>query len=124
MYAGFAALGRSGDVDTYVREFYDSACEYYPLEESGPVRGHDELILWNTRWFEAWDALDVQLDDVVSVGDKLMTEIRVEARGGASGLTVSRSFFHVFELRDGKISRMYEYETRPEALQAAGAERT
>jgi ketosteroid isomerase-like protein len=66
-----------------------------------------------------WDALDVQLDDVVSVGDKLMTEVRVEGRGGGSGLEVSRSFFHVFELRDGKISLMHEYESRPEALQAA-----
>jgi ketosteroid isomerase-like protein len=121
MYAGFAALMRGADVAAYVRTFYDPACEYYPVEESDPIRGHDELIRWNSRWFEAWDAFDVELEDVVPVGDKLMTEIRVEGRGGGSGLEVGRSFFHLFEMREGKIFRMHEYETRRDALQAAGA---
>ena len=120
MYAGFASLSRGGDVGEYVQEFYDPACEYYPLEESGAIRGHDELIRWNSRWFEVWDELDVELEEVVPAGDSLMTKVRVEGRAGQSGLEVSQSFFHLFELRNGKILRMHEYESRDDALSAAG----
>ena len=120
MYAGFASLARGGDVDEYVREFYDPACEYYPLEEADAIRGHDELIRWNSRWFEVWDELDVELEEVSRVGDKLMTKIRVEGRASQSGLEVSQPFFHLFELRDGKIFRMHEHESRDDALSAAG----
>lgn len=121
MYSGFGALMRGGDVGAFVRAHYDPDCEYYPVEESDPSRGHDEVIRWISRWFEAWDAFDVELEDVVRVGDRLMTEVRVEGRGSGSGLEVSKSFFHLFELRRGKILRMYEYETRRDALQAAGS---
>jgi ketosteroid isomerase-like protein len=116
MYAGFAGLAGGGDVGEYVRRFYDPGCEYYPLEESGPVRGHDELIRWNGDWFEVWDELDVELVDLVPAGEKVVTEVKVEGRGNKSGLEVSQAFFHAFELRNGRIFRMYEYETREEAL--------
>lgn len=80
------------------------------------------MIQWIGRWFEAWDSFDVELKDVVHIDDKLMVEIWMEGRGGGSGLEVSRPGFHVFELREGKILRMYEFDSRPDALQAAGAD--
>ena len=119
MYARFAALVFGADVADYVREFYDPECEYYPLEESEPVRGHDELIRWNSRWFEVWDTFDVELREAIPRGEKCVTDIRIEGRGSGSGLEVDQPFFHVFEFRDGKIFRMHEYETREAALAAA-----
>ena len=122
MYAAFGSLSRGGDVEAYVREFWDPACEYHPLEESDPIRGYDQLIRWNSRWFEVWDSIDVDLRDVVPVDGKLVTEFRLEGRAGASGLEVSQPFSHVIEMRDGRIFRMYEYESRDEALQAVRGE--
>ena len=122
MYAGFASLASGADVEAYVREFWDPACEYHPLEESDPVRGHDDLIRWNDRWFEVWDTIDVELREVTPVGGKLVTEFKLEGRATASGLEVSQPFCHVLELRDGRIFRMYEYESRDEALEAVRGE--
>ena len=119
MYEGFATLSRGADVDAYVRRFFHPACEYFPVEESEPVRGHDEMIRWNKRWLDVWQAIDVEVTDVTTVGDRVLTEIKLKGQGGTSGLDVSQTFFHLFELRDGKIARMDEYSTRQEALEAA-----
>lgn len=119
MYSRFAALVSGADVADYVREFFHPECEYHPVEESEPVCGHDEMIRWNSRWFEVWDTFASEPGEAIPVGERLVTEVHIEGRGSGSGLEVDERFFHVFEFRDGTILRMHEYETREAALDAA-----
>jgi hypothetical protein len=43
------------------------------------------------------------------------------AEGGAgSGVQVNQRFFHICDLRDGKVLRVREYVERDQALEAAG----
>ena len=119
MYPAFASLAQGADVVAYVRAFYDPEVEYHPVDEAGFVRGHDELISWNSRWFEAWTRFDVHIDEIVETDGKFVTGITVLGRGRESDVDISQRIFHVCELRDGKILRMHEYVDRDEALSSA-----
>jgi ketosteroid isomerase-like protein len=121
MYAAFSELAEGADVETYVSTYFDPACEYHPVEEDEPIRGHDELIGWNRRWFDAWDALRAHAAELTEVEGAVIARVEVEGRGSASGTPVAQSFFHVIELRDGRIGRMREYLDEREALAAARA---
>jgi hypothetical protein len=41
-------------------------------------------------------------------------------RAGGSGVRVERDFFGVYELRESKVVRYSQFDTREEALEAAG----
>lgn len=120
MYAAFSTLAEGGDVVSYVHAFYHPDCEYQPVEEQGPVRGHDALVRWNGRWFEVWDEFRAEIDEVVDTGDAVVTGITVHGRGDSSGIEITQRLFHVSEVRDGRIVRMAEYVDRAQALEAVG----
>jgi EAL domain-containing protein (putative c-di-GMP-specific phosphodiesterase class I) len=54
MYRAFSGLAEGGDLASYVAAHRDPDCEYQPVvEEHEPVRGHEALVRWHERWFEA-----------------------------------------------------------------------
>jgi ketosteroid isomerase-like protein len=120
MYRAFNALAGGAGIERYVVAHWDPAGEYYPVEESEPVRGHAALIGWHRRWFEVWNEFHAQVDELIESDGPIMVGLTVEARGSATGLTLRRPFFHVIDLRDGRVARMREYDGRDEALRAAG----
>ena len=120
MYAAFSRLAQNGEIASYVAEYFDSDCEYQPVEETGTIRGHDSLIRWNQRWLEAWDDNWDEVDQTIETGEMVVAAIRVHGRGRKSGVEISQRLFDVFELRDGKIVRMTEYLDRHQALEAVG----
>ena len=120
LYAAFSRLAQNGAVEAYVTRHFDPACEYWPVEEVSPIRGHDALTGWIERWLEAWDdAWDV-VEEIIEDGEVVVAATRVHGRGRRSGMEISQRLFDVFELRDGKVLRVTEYLDREEALQAAG----
>ncbi len=123
MYGGFNGLAAGGGVEAYVRERWDPACEYQPVEEIEPIRGHEALVRWNERWFEAWDECHAHVDELIVHDDLVMAVVDVRAVGAESGSRVAQRFFHVCECRDGRVWRMREYLERDEALEAAGLSR-
>jgi ketosteroid isomerase-like protein len=120
MYVAFNRAGESGDFASYVREVWDAECEYQPVEEYEPVRGHDALEEWHDRWFEVWVEFQAEVDDVVDAGDAVFSAITVRARGRQPGVELTQRFFHVITVREGKLLRMTEYLDRSEALEAVG----
>ncbi len=120
VYAAFSALARGREPSSYVAAYFDSDCEYRPVEEATPVRGHDELICWIERWLDAWDDAWDEVDEIVEVGDVVVAAVRVHGRGRRSGMEISQRLFDVHELRDGRILRMREFLDLDQALEAAG----
>ena len=118
MYAGFSELAGGADIPAYVRSHWDPECEYQPVEEIEPIRGHEALIAWNERWFEVMDEVRAEVDELSERGDVLFAQVTLRARGGKSGIAVEQLIFHVLELRDGRILRMREYLDRDLALEA------
>jgi ketosteroid isomerase-like protein len=120
VYTAFNGLAQGGDIAAYVIAHYAADCEYEPVEEDEAIRGHDALVSWNERWFEVWDVFRVDVDELTEVGEGVVfTAISVHGRGAGSGIDVNQRFFHVFDLRDGKVLRTREYVERNEALEAA-----
>jgi ketosteroid isomerase-like protein len=119
LYAAFSRLARSRDIASYVETHFDFDCEYRPVEEASPIRGHDALIRWIERWLEAWDDAWDEIDQMVASGEMVVAAIRVHGRGRSSGMEISPRLFDVHELRAGRVLRITEYLTPDAALEAA-----
>jgi ketosteroid isomerase-like protein len=121
LYAAFCRLAEGDDIASYVIAYFEPDCEYLPVEEEEAIRGHDAMAGWIKRWFEAWDEFRVDIDELTEAGDgAIFATVAVHARGAGSGIQVNQRFFHIFDLRNGKVSRQLEYVERGEALEAAG----
>ena len=119
-YGAFNQAGVSNDFASYVRKVWDPDCEYHPVEEYEPIRGHDALIQWNERWFEPWEMFHAEVEEVIDAGGAVFSAISVRARGRESALEVTERLFHVSTVRGDRMLRMMEYNDRAEALEAAG----
>jgi ketosteroid isomerase-like protein len=71
-----------------------------------------EALPWDTHRFVPEEMLD-HGEHVVVGGMQI-------GRGRGSGVEVRLSTFHVFTMREGKVTRHLSYRDRSEALQAAG----
>ena len=121
VYAAFCRLAEGEDIASYVIAYFEPDCEYLPVEEEEAIRGHDAMVGWIERWFEAWDEFRVNIDELTETGDSVIfAAITVHGHGAGSGIQVNQRFFHIFDLRNGKVSRQLEYVDRVEALNAAG----
>jgi ketosteroid isomerase-like protein len=120
VYGAFSGLARSGEITSYVSRHFHPDCEYRPVEEAGPVRGHGALARWIERWLEAWEDAWDEIDEIVASGEMVVAAVTVNGRGRSSGLEISQRLFDVHELRDGRVLRVTEYLDSDEALEAAG----
>jgi ketosteroid isomerase-like protein len=90
-----------------------------PTEE-GPSHGLDAVRDNFEHWQEAWDELEVRVEEVIDAGDRVLLTAHHRGRGQGSGVEVDTRFYEVYMLRDGKVVRVDEFSERAEALEAAG----
>lgn len=84
-------------------------------------RGRDGVIQAYKEWVEQFSEYHTEPLDYIEVGDEfVVVPTRQWGVGEASGALVETEVTHVFEFRDGLISRLDEYETVEEAMEAAG----
>lgn len=119
-YASWSALAEGGDVASHIHAFFPPDGEYLPVEEIDAIRGYAALIRYSERWLEAWAGFRDQVDEIIDAGQVVFAAVTVHGRGGESGISITQSMFHVFEMRDGKIVRLHEYLDRDQAREAAG----
>jgi len=84
-------------------------------------RGYDGM----RRWLEAlepWESFQVDVEELIDISeDTVLSVSHVTARGTGSGVDVEMRTYDVVTIVDAKIRRRRHYETREEALEAAGA---
>jgi ketosteroid isomerase-like protein len=76
-------------------------------------------------WFETWEWMHVDVEEVEEAGDRVMATVFQRARGSASGAEVTIRAWNVYEFRGGKVWRLLLFTDRKsatEALQASGLE--
>jgi uncharacterized protein len=83
-------------------------------------RGRDEVQKGFAEWLAAWDTYRFEAEEILDHGDHVVVGGMQIGRGRGSGVEVGFPTFHVFTLRDGKITRHRSYRDRAEALEAAG----
>jgi uncharacterized protein len=90
-----------------------------PLEER-PSHGLDAIRDNLEHWKGAWEELEVTPEEFIDAGDRVLVTVHHRGRGRGSGIEVDARFYEVYVVSDGKVVRVDEYETREQALEAAG----
>jgi ketosteroid isomerase-like protein len=113
------------DLEAVADELVHDDFEWRPYLGAAGVRatpyyGPAGLLAYRREVEEALGTLDVEVLALDAFDDHVLAHIRTTGRGAASGIELSLETFHLWTLREGKGIRLATYESRVEALEAAG----
>jgi ketosteroid isomerase-like protein len=120
---GYKALNQR-DVGQFLSYFApDSEVDF--SESIGPFsnvyRGHAELKTFWESFFEAWDEVHWEIDELIDLGaDRVLTATHLIARGQSSGIPTTNYRAVIWKIRDGRIRRVKFFPNTQDALRAAG----
>jgi uncharacterized protein len=82
--------------------------------------GHAGVRRFWESFIEPWGAIDIEVEDLRDLGDRVAAFIVFHARGAASGVELHAPSVHVFTIRDRLVTRFEGYLDREAALEATG----
>ncbi|HEY8779630.1 MAG TPA: nuclear transport factor 2 family protein [Solirubrobacterales bacterium] len=82
-------------------------------------RGWDGLVQYLQEWLGPFSEYHVEWLDFIEAGDFVLVPSRQWGVGSTSGARVEIELTYLYELRDGQIARMDQYDTLEDALEAA-----
>jgi ketosteroid isomerase-like protein len=88
--------------------------------EAGVYRGDDEIRAFTKRFLAAWDDVRLELDEPIEVEDDLLVVENVTYLRGRDGIETQARSAWVLTFRDGQQTSLTLYQTKQEALEAAG----
>jgi ketosteroid isomerase-like protein len=71
-----------------------------------------------------WDSFEATVSELIDLGERLLTVVRVHARGRASGALIEGTILHVATMRDGLILRLDAFTKRDSAMRVLAAPQT
>jgi ketosteroid isomerase-like protein len=83
-------------------------------------RGREGLTQLWAIFRGAWGEFRFEPERFFDAGDRVVTFVRIVAKGGASGVPIELKTAHVGTVRDGRFTSARLYRDRSEALEAAG----
>jgi ketosteroid isomerase-like protein len=86
-------------------------------------RGSEGMVRYLREWLEPFSDYRVENLDYIGAGDCVLVPSRQSGVGDGSGARVELELTTLYELRDGKIAWMHQYDTLEEAREAAGSSR-
>jgi ketosteroid isomerase-like protein len=119
-------------VDAFNRRDLDGVLENYAPDavldwsnsigfDAGVFRGHGEIRAFMERFREAFDDIRLELiGDPVEVEDGLVVMENVSSSHGRGGIEVHARSTWLITIRDGETTSLTLYQTKEEALEAAG----
>jgi len=75
---------------------------------------------FNAEWADAWDDWELEPEDFIEAGERVVVIVNQRGRSKATGIPVDMRFAQVWTLRDGRAIRMQMYASVEEALDAVG----
>jgi ketosteroid isomerase-like protein len=91
-----------------------------PLPDPSEYRGREGFLQMFANWTEGFDDYVQHAEEYVEAGDHVIVRVYQRGTGTASGVPVERAFWFLHTLRDGRLVRMGVYDTKEQALEAAG----
>jgi ketosteroid isomerase-like protein len=110
------------DLETAL-ELMHPQCQSRSLEATETAYGREGVAASFRDWFEAFEDFQIQPEDFIVSGDRILVPMRGRARGKGSRVQVDERFYQLYTVRDGMIIRLAEYSDEDQALQAAGLSR-
>ena len=86
----------------------------------GVYHGHDGLRSLFRDWYEAYESIDYDYEQLTDAGENVIAVVNRHVRGRSSGVEVEQRVALVWTLRDRKVSRVVWFLTEGEAIEAAG----
>ena len=90
------------------------------LDVSDSYRGLDGVVEYLRTWLEPFSEYHLKNLDYVDAGECVLVPSRQWGVGRGSGARVELELTTLYEVRDGRITRVHQYDTMAEALEAAG----
>jgi ketosteroid isomerase-like protein len=92
----------------------------HDIMDGEEYRGHEGFSRWLADWAQAWSSFSMELEELIDREHCVIAVCPIAATGAKSGVRVARQDAMVCRFRDGKIVRLDYYNSRQQALDAAG----
>ena len=117
--------------DAYNRHDLDGIVEHWAPDavldwsnsrglEAGVYRGHDEIRAFTQRFLTTWDEVRLELGEPIEAADDVLVVENVTYLRGRDGIETQARSAWVLTFRDGQQTSLTLYQTKQEALEAAG----
>jgi ketosteroid isomerase-like protein len=91
------------------------------IDDRGPIHSKDALRAYAQDWIDTFDDYAAEVVELIEAGeDRVIAVIRITGRGKLSGIETELTYAAIYTFREGKVTRVREYLTKDEALEAAG----
>jgi ketosteroid isomerase-like protein len=94
----------------------------HDIMDASEYRGHAGFGRWMEDWSAAWSEDSIEPQDFLDADERVVVLIRQRTIGKGSGVALEREDAIVFGMRERKIARLDYYNSREQALKAAGLE--
>jgi ketosteroid isomerase-like protein len=89
--------------------------------DPGVYRGHEGVREFTRLIRDQWETMRIEPQDFIVAGDDVVVvPVRLVGVGKQSGAETIANAAHLWTFRDGKVIRQTTFQTRAEALEAAG----
>ncbi len=88
---------------------------------TGSYRGHEGIRQWILEMDEGWDPWKLTIEHASEIGDRVLLEVTLAGRSGVNGIAMSRRFWALWEVRDGRATLGIHCADRDQALAEAEA---
>ena len=85
----------------------------------GNYRGIDAFLAAMNEWTEPFHELTTTVEEIIDAGDCAIVRHRMRGRGTDSGAEVDLVLWQVVTVENGQLTRMLDFATREEAMEAA-----
>jgi ketosteroid isomerase-like protein len=83
-------------------------------------RGYEGVARATERWLEPYEALAIELREIVGTGDRLVSIHNARAKARHTGIEFASPLAYFWTFRDGRVIHLRSYWDPKEALEAAG----
>jgi ketosteroid isomerase-like protein len=121
---GFEAFNAGGveGIIPFIHPDFEATTPPNLASEPDTYRGHDGVRRWFDSFDDVMDEIRWDAHAFQEVGDRVVVEFTLRARGSTTGLDFGQDAVMVWTLQDGKAVGLELFETLDEALAAAGAQ--
>jgi ketosteroid isomerase-like protein len=88
------------------------------MPDARVYRGPAEVRSFLESFGRHWEELRFEPEELTEAGDSVLVFARVVGRGRSSGAEVDAQVAHLFELRDGRVTRVRTFFDRVQAREA------
>jgi ketosteroid isomerase-like protein len=118
----YAALAEQGveAVLAFIDPEFEATTPSSLASEPDTYRGHEGVRRYFGSFGDAMEGVYGEGQEFTSVGDKVLVDTKLHARGRTTGIETVQRAFVVWTLRDGLVTRVETFAEQGQALEAVG----